>query len=191
MPNWVTNDVVIMGDKNSIKELYDDISIDEDVFFLANTLPTPKELTEVHSGAITIDGVRYGNWYEDEDGTKTPVLDMRLDELKEKYNCTNSIDWQYLNWGTKWGDRETHIISKDDKTIVLTFESAWGEPFLLLQHIAEMYKVEIVNRYLDEFEYDLPEPHRTDYPIENFGMVEQEHKTSFLSLINKFDNKWD
>ena len=187
MPNWVTNNVVITGDKQDINKLYDDISVDEDVYYLANTMPTPFELTEVHSGSITIDGVRYSNWYEDDDGTKRPVLDMTNDELREKYKCTNSIDWQYLNWGTKWGDRETQIISKDDKSIVLTFKSAWGEPFLLLQHIAEMYDVEITNKYLDEFEYDLPEPHRTDYPIENFGMVEQEHINSFVKLMKQFD----
>jgi hypothetical protein len=56
---------------------------------------------------------------------------------------------------------------------------------MLLQHIAEMYKLEIVNKHLDEFEYDLPEPHRTDYPIENFGMVEQEHQSSILEIINR------
>jgi hypothetical protein len=111
---------------------------------------------------------------------------MTLDDLNAKYNCNNSIDWQYLNWGTKWGDLETRIISKDDNSIVLTFESAWGEPFLLLQHIAETYKVEIVNKFLDEFEYDLPEPHQTDYPIEDFGMVEQHHKTSFTKMIKQF-----
>jgi len=186
MPNWVTNNAVITGDKNSLNELYDDITINEGVFYLANTMPTPSELTDIHSGSITIDDVRYRNWYEDDDGTRRPVLDMKLDELKEKYKCTNSIDWQYLNWGTKWGDRDTEIISKDDKSIVLTFQTAWGEPFLLLQHIAETYKVEIVNKFLDEFEYDLPEPHRTDYPIENFGMVEQEHTNSFVNMIKQF-----
>jgi len=186
VPNWVTNNLVITGDKNSLDELYDDISVDEDVYYLANTMPTPRELTGIHSGSITIDDVRYSNWYEDDDGTRRPVLDMKLDELKEKYKCTNSIDWQYLNWGTKWGDRETQIYTKDDKSIVLTFQSAWGEPFLLLQHIAETYKVEIVNKFLDEYEYDLPEPHRTDYPIENFGMVEQEHTNSFVNMIKQF-----
>ncbi len=184
MPNWVANELLITGDKNNIDKLYDDITVNVEEFSLANTMPTPPELTEIHSGSITIDDVQYTAWYEDKDGTRRPVLDMTLDELKEKYNCTNSIDWQYLNWGTKWGDIETRIIDKDDKSIILTFQSAWGEPFLLLQHIAETYKLEIVNKFLDEFEYDLPEPHQTDYPIEDFGMIEQQHKTSFSKLIN-------
>lgn len=187
MPNWVTNNVVITGDKNSLDKLYDDMSVDEDVYYLANTMPTPLELTQIHSGSITIDDIRYSNWYEDDDGTKRPVLDMQLDELKEKYKCTNSIDWQYLNWGTKWGDRETQIHSKNDRNIILTFQSAWGEPFMLLQHIAEMYKVEIVNKYLDEFEYDLPEPHKSEYPMEDFNEVESYHTDSFTQLIEKYN----
>jgi len=186
MPNWVTNQVVITGSKDCIDKLVTVITNDNNTYSLTNTMPTPKEFDGIHSGSITIDDIRYKNWYEDENSTRTPVLDMTLDSLKEKYNCDNSIDWQYLNWGTKWGDRDTQIISKDDKSIVLTFESAWGEPFLLLQHIAETYKVEIVNKFLDEYEYDLPEPHRTDYPIENFGMVEQEHVTSFTELFKQF-----
>jgi hypothetical protein len=184
MPNWVSNELLITGDKNNIDKLYDDITVNEGEFSLANTMPTPPELTEIHSGSITIDDVQYTAWYEDEDGTRRPVLDMTLDDLNAKYNCNNSIDWQYLNWGTKWGDLETRIIDKDDKSIILTFQSAWGEPFLLLQHIAETYKLEIVNKFLDEFEYDLPEPHQTDYPIEDFDMIKQQHKTSFSKLIN-------
>ena len=184
MPNWVSNELLITGDKNNIDKLYDDITVNEGEFSLTNTMPTPPELTEIHSGSITIDDIQYKSWYEDENGTKRPVLDMTIDDLNAKYNCNNSIDWQYLNWGTKWGDRETRIISKDDNSIVLTFQSAWGEPFLLLQHIAETYKLEIVNKFLDEFEYDLPEPHQTDYPIEDFDMIKQQHKTSFSKLIN-------
>ena len=187
MPNWCRNNVVITGDKNSIDELVDVITEDDDIVALTNTMPTPKEFDNIHSGAITIDDVRYSNWYEDDDGTRRPVMDMQLDDLKEKYSCTNSIDWQYLNWGTKWGDCETVIDRKNDKTLNVWFESAWGEPFLLLQHIAETYKLEIVNMYRDEFEYDLPESHRTDYPIENFGMVEQEHVSSFKNIMKEFN----
>ena len=186
MPNWVYNNVEITGDKHSIDELYDDITDNTGKVNLTNTMPTPPELTEINSGSITIDDIQYKSWYEDEDGTRRPVLDMTIDDLNAKYNCNNSIDWQYLNWGTKWGDIETNIVTKDDTSIKLSFRSAWGEPFLLLQHIAETYKLEIVNKFLDEFEYDLDEPHRTDYPIEDFGMVEQEHVTSFTELFKQF-----
>ena len=186
MPNWCRNNVVIEGDKDALDELINDITNDDDTISLTNTMPTPIELEKIHSGSITIDDVRYSNWYEDEDGTRRPVLDMTLDDLKAKYNCTNSIDWQYLNWGTKWGDYETTIDRVDNKTLKVWFESAWGEPFMLLQHIAEMYKVTIENKFLDEFEYDLPEPHRTDYPIENYPMIEQQHVTSMVNLINKY-----
>lgn len=187
MPNWCRNSIKITGTKENIDTLLTDITNEDDTYSLTNVMPTPKEFDGMHSGAITIDGVRYSNWYDNLDGTKRPVMDMQLDDLKEKYGCTNSNDWQYLNWGTKWGDCETEVTRVDDKTLSIWFESAWGEPFLLLQHIAEMYNVEITNKYLDEFEYDLPESHRTDYPIEEFGMVEQEHVSSFKNIMKQFN----
>ena len=174
MPNWCRNNLVIEGDKDTLDELINDITNDDNTISLTNTMPTPTELDEIHSGSITIDDVRYSSWYEDEDGTRRPVLDMTLDDLKAKYNCTNSIDWQYLNWGTKWGDLETVLDRKSDTKLNVWFETAWGEPFMLLQNIAEMYKVTIENRHRDEFEYDLPESHLTEYPIEHYPMIEQE-----------------
>ncbi len=186
MPNWCRNELTITGCQDCVKELIDDITNDDGTYSLTNTMPTPKEFDNMHSGAITIDDIKYKNWYEDENGTRTPVLDMTLDSLKEKYKCTNSIDWQYLNWGTKWGDFETTVTINDDN-LIITFDSAWGEPFMLLQHIAEMYKVGIVNRFLDEFEYDLPEPHKTEYPMEDFNEVELYHTDSFTQLIEKYN----
>jgi hypothetical protein len=57
---------------------------------------------------------------------------------------------------------------------------------MLLQHIAKMYKLKMINKYLDEFEYyDEVEPHQTDYPIENYEMIVQEHQSSMLEIINK------
>jgi len=185
MPNICRNNLVIKGDKDILDELIKDITNDDDTVSLTNTMPTPEELTRIHSGSITIDDVRYSEWYTDNDGTKRPVLDMTRDDLTAKYNCTNSIDWQYLNWGTKWGDMETILDRKSYTELNVWFESAWSEPFMLLQHIAEMYKVTIENRFRDEFEYDLPESHLTEYPIEEYPMIEQQHVTSMVNLINK------
>ena len=187
MPNWCRNRISLTGTKEDIDKLLIDITNKDDTYSLTNVMPTPKEFEGMHSGSITIDGVQYKNWYDNEDGTKRPVMDMILDDLKEKYNCNNSIDWQYLNWGTKWGDLETTVTINDDKTLSITFDSAWGEPFMLLQHIAEMYKVKIVNRYLDEFEYDLPEPHKSEYPMEDFNEVKSYHTDSFNQLIEKYN----
>jgi len=187
MPNWCRNRISLTGTKEDIDRLLIDITNENDTYSLTNVMPTPKEFDGMHSGSITIDGVQYNNWYDNEDGTKRPVMDMVLDDLKEKYNCTNSIDWQYLNWGTKWGDCDTEVTKVNDNTLAIWFESAWGEPFLLLQHIAETYNVSICNKFLDEFEYDLEEPHQTDYPIEEFDMVEQEHTKSFTDLIERYN----
>jgi len=185
MPNWTMNNIEITGEKKDIDKLYDDISVDEDVYFLANTLPTPFELTQISTGSITIDDIQYSEWYEDEDGTKRPLLDMVNDELIAKYDCNNSIDWQYLNWGTKWGDRETEIVLKDDTKIKLSFRSAWGEPFMLLEHIASTYNLTIVNKHVDEYDYDKLQV--TEYPMNDFKLIKSVYLSQYKQIQNSFN----
>lgn len=185
MPNWTMNNVEITGEKKDIDKLYDDISVDEDVYFLANTLPTPFELTQISTGSITIDDIQYSEWYEDEDGTKRPLLDMTNDELEAKYDCNNSIDWQYLNWGTKWGDRETEVVLKDDTRMKLSFQSAWGEPFMLLEHISSTYNLRIVNKHVDEYDYDKLQV--TKYPMSDFKRIQAIYLSQYKEMKNSFN----
>lgn len=185
MPNWTMNNVEITGEKKDIDKLYDDISVDEDVYFLANTLPTPFELTQISTGSITIDDIQYSEWYEDEDGTKRPLLDMTNDELEAKYGCNNSIDWQYLNWGTKWGDRETEVVLKDDTRMKLSFESAWSEPFMLLEHISSTYNVRIVNKHVDEYDYNKLQV--TKYPMSDFKRIQAIYLSQYKEMKNSFN----
>ena len=76
---------------------------------------------------------------------------MTKDELTEKYGTYQPIDWQYNNWGTKWGDCETKliddVINKDGRELHFTFDSAWGEPFRLLNDIAIKFNVEVKNTW--------------------------------------------
>ena len=76
---------------------------------------------------------------------------MVKDRLVKDYGTYQPIDWQYLNWGTKWGDCDTTLISdtitKDSREVVFQFDSAWGEPFRLLNDIAIKFNLTIVNSW--------------------------------------------
>ena len=60
----------------------------------------------------------------------------------EKYGSADWYDWCVTNWGTKWGDNQTHLVHEDLctpfstaddtevslKKIMLRFDTAWSPP---------------------------------------------------------------
>ena len=152
MPNWTYNSVEITGSVQDVQEFLDTVKVTDDegkdYFDFTQVNPIPEELQAIHSGAITIDDVRVNAWYEDEDGRR-PVMDMIKKELTEKFGTYEPLDWQYNNWGTKWGDCQTELvddtINKSGRELHFRFESAWGEPFRLLNDIAIKFNLEITN----------------------------------------------
>ena len=154
MPNWTCNITEITGSVEDIQDFLDLIKVTDDkgvdYYDFTQCNPIPDDLRNIHQGGATIDGVRYDAWYEDEDG-KRPMMDMVKDRLVKDYGTYQPIDWQYLNWGTKWGDCETTLISdtitKDSREVVFQFDSAWGEPFRLLNDIAIKFNLTIVNSW--------------------------------------------
>jgi len=168
MPNWTNNVIEITGNIDDVNKLMNDITTNDDneiTYKLTKTKPIPDELQKIREGRRTIDDISYDVWYEDDDGTVRPMMDITKQELIDKYGTYKSLDWQYRNWGTKWGDCDTQVLedtTKDNKREVkLTFDSAWGEPFMLLNDIARDYKLNIINTHLTEFEYD---SEQTNYP---------------------------
>ena len=154
MPNWTYNTVEITGSIEDVQNFIDLVKVTDgkgkDWYDFTQCNPIPDDLRNIHQGGATIDGVRCDAWYEDEDG-KRPMMDMVKDRLKKEYGTYQPIDWQYLNWGTKWGDCETTLISdtitKDSREVVFQFDSAWGEPFRLLNDIAIKFNLTIVNSW--------------------------------------------
>lgn len=168
MPNWTNNVIEITGNIDDVNKLMNDITTNDDneiTYELTKTKPIPDELQKIREGRRTIDDISYDVWYEDDDGTVRPMMDITKQELIDKYGTYKSLDWQYRNWGTKWGDCDTQVLedtTKDNKREVkLAFDSAWGEPFMLLNDIARDYKLNIINTHLTEFEYD---SEQTNYP---------------------------
>ena len=154
MPNWTYNTVEITGSVENVQNFLDLVKVTDDKgvswYDFTQCNPIPDDLRNIHQGGATIDGVRYDAWYEDEDG-KRPMMDMVKDRLVKDYGTYQPIDWQYLNWGTKWGDCDTTLISdtitKDSREVVFQFDSAWGEPFRLLNDIAIKFNLTIVNSW--------------------------------------------
>ena len=154
MPNWTYNTVEITGSVENVQNFLDLVKVTDDKgvswYDFTQCNPIPDDLRNIHQGGATIDGVRYDAWYEDEDG-KRPMMDMVKDRLVKDYGTYQPIDWQYLNWGTKWGECDTTLISdtitKDSREVVFQFDSAWGEPFRLLNDIAIKFNLTIVNSW--------------------------------------------
>jgi len=171
MPNWTDNTIEISGSVKDVNDFMDTITnkvtVDgepEVIFNLTDCFPLPTEMKELHQGSREIDGVKCDAWYDDADGLR-PLLDVTKNELIAKYGVYAPIDWQYRFWGTKWGDCDTELLSdttsQGTRELVFTFQSAWGEPFMLLNDIANKYNLTIINTVRHEFEDDTV---TTEYP---------------------------
>ena len=170
MPNICYNTSTMHGRVEDIENLLQDIvDIEDDnvLYNLTLAFPIPEAIEKISSGAVTIDGERHSEWTYDDDGNYVALSDEYKKELINKYGVLNAIDWQYANWGTKWGDMDTRL-SVDNthgktRTIVFNFESAWGQPWALLNDIANKYRLSIKNEWQVEFEYDIE---TTEYPMD-------------------------
>ena len=183
MPNWTNNNIIITGKGDDLEKFMLTITKElqgEPIYQLTDCVPRPKIFKTIHQGARTFDDVRCDVWFEDEDGPR-PMLDITKQELIDKYGTYKPVDWEYKNWGTKWGDCATELLFVDDSKIVMTFDSAWGEPFRLLNEIARKYNLKITNSALHEFE---EEPVHSIYPLsdEETQKLYAEHAMVFDNL---------
>ena len=90
-------------------------------------------------------------------------MDITKEELIKKHGTYKPIEWQYENWGTKWGDCETEVFTNNEGKKIITFQSAWGPPWKLLNNIAEKYDITIIDNVQYEFEEGI---HIDKYPLE-------------------------
>ena len=201
MPNWVDNQLDITGNIEDVAKFLEDITILEanpndtpDVLYdFTKVIPVPDVFKGMHSGARTIDGVKCKQWFEDEEGAR-PLLDMHALEITEEHGTCDPIEWQYMHWGTKWGDCDTELISDvttgNKRELSFSFGSAWGEPWILLQKIAEKYNFVMKNAWSIEMNQGSD---TTNYPIDNADKsINQfnEQRQAMLAGLNKiFDDK--
>jgi hypothetical protein len=110
MPNWCTNNLTVRGPSESVSRFVD---------------------------AVTVKG---------EGESREFQIISTLVTIPEEFNNDDNrnaegvhvVDWQYANWGTKWGDSDTYlkddfVLEQDrDDTVTLevdfSFSSPWGPP---------------------------------------------------------------
>ena len=173
MPNWTENYVKINANQDVLdtiqKELTDDTANGLD---LTKAYPMPDVFNDMLQGATTINGERHDVWRVDADGNHVAIPEVEQIEIINKYGTTQPVDWQYNNWGTKWGDCETTFIRVNENNLDIEFRSAWGEPFLLLNELANKYNVTFTNHW----EIELNEGSGTTYyPFPNGDEVKEDH----------------
>jgi len=154
MPNWTSNDITIKGNAEQLNELLSVIQNNDETISLININPIPEIFSGLHSGSREINNKRYSLWLEPEGKEPIGLDENEVSKIMKLTGATDSIDWQYKNWGTKWGDCDTHLVKKQKYELHIYFESAWGEPFILLDDIANKYDVSIKNVWCVEFEHE-------------------------------------
>lgn len=195
MPNWCRNNVSIQGKSEDVAKFMDTITKwneDEGVQYYDFTAinPLPIEMEELHQGSREIDGVRCDAWYEDIDGVR-PLLDITKQELIDKYGVYAPIDWQYDYWGTKWGDLNTQLQSDtttgEYRKVRFWFESAWGQPYMLLNDICTKFNLTIRNDYDVEGDYES----QTDtYPIPQFESIVKASREARKTMQDNIKDKY-
>ena len=140
MPNWCSNVLNICGPVASIDKFMDDITtgpkesdgttsgMGNDYEILENLFPCPEDLKNVTS--------RFGTISDDD-----PDKEQKQKNI-EDHGAVDWYEWCCTNWGTKWGDNQTHLVHEDLctpfstaddtevslKKIMLRFDTAWSPP---------------------------------------------------------------
>ena len=140
MPNWCSNVLNICGPVASIDKFMDDITtgpkesdgttsgMGNDYEILENLFPCPEDLKNVTS--------RFGIISDDD-----PDKEQKQKNI-EDHGAVDWYEWCCTNWGTKWGDNQTHLVHEDLctpfstaddtevslKKIMLRFDTAWSPP---------------------------------------------------------------
>lgn len=121
MPNWCNNHLTITGDSATLSRFRQAVERrdeNDNVIYaiLHNLYPVPQELTDTFSGFFG-------------DNEKQEELEKQYARNVEKYGYKDWYEWQYAEWGTKWGDCDTTLTSSDDADeLMFMFDSAWGPP---------------------------------------------------------------
>lgn len=120
MPDYCNNYLHIEGDDKIIDDLINKV-VDDDrdplpfIYLLDNLFPCPKELSKTISGFLT-------------DPDEQAKLQRAYDDNIAKYGYKCWYDWCVANWGTKWSDDETILISRTEGKVVFSFVTPYAPP---------------------------------------------------------------
>ena len=152
MPNWVDTSFEIRGPRTELARFLDGIKeVEGTKRIIESYLPCPTELRETTSTFVHasipekwIEWVTDGSWTQeqyDERVAENRKLAEQQDSNIAKFGHKDWYDWEYTNWGTKWGDCHTdiHEFGEKDTSISGSFDTAWGPAEEAFLRISEMF----------------------------------------------------
>jgi hypothetical protein len=92
MPNWVSTTLTVKGSQTEVQRFVEGV---KDSKILESYVPCPTELHATVAGYVGDD--------------KAEEHRKQQESNIAKYGHKDWWDWQYDNWGTKWGDCDTDI----------------------------------------------------------------------------------
>ncbi len=134
MPNHCRNYLDVRGPQEHLRRFAkaaEGLRKDSEELDLTRFFPEPKELLDIKSGVMTINGQHYTAWrtHENEKGESIAVgigaVESRM--LKKKYGADNLYEWHINTFGTKWNVYDVSVEFFDDH-IRYVFNTAWS-PF--------------------------------------------------------------
>jgi hypothetical protein len=144
MPNYCTNELFILGNKEQITELKKQLIVlsedNHEQITFENIFPTPEALVNLTSPTRA------------EEGETEEQFELRNKTNLELYGATDWYNWRWQNWGTKWDSCDTfYIDNKKDYELKIGFSTAWAPPIGVLEKIGELYpELEITCYYMEE-----------------------------------------
>ena len=140
MPNWTENTLTIKGKPNDLELFLEQISSESLAFDFQKIHPIPLELEDISYGSINIDGKKFSKWRESDnpEGHATGISEEEEKRLNSLYGASCSLDWQYHNWGVKWGADNISAERKSDDCVILYFNTPWSGPFPMAHYIVKL-----------------------------------------------------
>lgn len=161
MPNWVTNNVEIFHDDQSVvDEIFDVLTVtpedgeendDDRRVTFKKIVPEPAVLenaTKAADGSIvmvTLDekAAPGGRIHE------RPATPEELAAI-EATGFTSGHDWREVKWGVKWDACHSHA-SKGDRLVSLRFDTPWCPPEPIAEAIRERWpEAEVCGGWIEE-----------------------------------------
>jgi hypothetical protein len=127
MPNWVYNNVSVVGDKKRVTE------------FRKKHFTSEKD---------QVDGLEGREEFDFETIIPMPETVFRGNigaEERKQHGNNNWYDWSIENWGCKWNAGNTQLysdkirVNKGVAVLEFSFDTAWSLPEPVYEKLAEMY----------------------------------------------------
>ena len=115
MPNHITSQVRIGGDKEKIAKLIKESKLIQDG-------DVEKNEFDFNAVVKTLDNIFQGNLGEEE---------------RKIHGSNNWYDWNTQNWGTKWNAYDVHYTDGGDDFIAIQLDIAWDTPHQIWQALRE------------------------------------------------------